>query len=493
MSRNQSRASNPQSLGHKPAQAGELPAPAISYVAGVIGGSVLAIVLTLVFNPPQSLSLILMWGMAALAGELLVFSTATGRAQINLATSVHLAMILALPAGDMVVALLLSRTLAKFVFQRQAWYRALFNVAQCTGATLAAAGVLALLAEPVTGTVTVPILQQLAPGFLSAVAVYYLLNTFSVSGVVALTSGDTIWRAWRENYGYLAEMAGTAALVLFSPLMLLSWQILGWPGLLIFLAPTVFVKITSERYVALRRAHQEAIACERLAAKGEIATEVGHEINNHLTAIYCQVHLLANGAGSGGAASHEGMRNVLARLDQINSLSQGLMESTQKETHRAPVRLDSLIERTVSFLRPQSRFDGVDIRLDLDPRMGEVRLDATQIQQVIMNLMLNASGMMNEAGSSLRRLDIGLRRHDVSRQVEITVADSGPGVSEELRGRIFEPGFSTRASGRGFGLSTSLCTIQNHGGRISVEDSMLGGALFRVTLPLETETLRRAA
>jgi signal transduction histidine kinase len=69
---------------------------------------------------------------------------------------------------------------------------------------------------------------------------------------------------------------------------------------------------------------------------------------------------------------------------------------------------------------------------------------------------------MNEAGTAQRRLDIRLRLHDISRRIEIDVADSGPGISEELRQRIFEPGFTTRANGNGFGLSTSLRIIRNH-------------------------------
>ncbi len=476
-----------------PGRAGsDLPAPAISYVVGIIGIGLAAAAWALVTHPPQNIQNIILWALAALAGEMLLFATATGRAQVNLATSVHLAMILALPTGDMVVALLASRFVAKFILKRQVWYRALFNVAQGTGATLAAAGVLSLVSGTSGVASSAQQLLDLAPGFLAAGVVYYVLNTFSVAGVVAYSTNGSVFRTWRENYGYLAEASGTVALILFSPLMYLAWQMLGWPGLLVFLAPSLFVKIMSERYVDLRNTQQDAIASERLAAKGEMAAEVGHEINNYLTAVYCHMQMLAVGDRKGDDGMDR-VKEVLAQLDNISSLSKGLMDFSHRETRRAPVKIADLIEGTLAFLRPQNRFEGTEIRLDLDPRVGEVNVDAAQIQQVVTNLVLNAANVMNESGRTRRQMDIWLRLHDITGVVEFGVADNGPGIPAELRRRIFEPGFTTRANGNGFGLSTSLRIVQNHGGELTAENLPTGGALFRVTLPLGPRSARKAA
>ena len=224
---------------------------------------------------------------------------------------------------------------------------------------------------------------------------------------------------------------------------------------------------------------------ERLAAKGEIAAEVGHEINNYLTAVSGHIQLLAlKGDRVGVDEMKQRLQTVAGELDRINSLSRGLTEFSSKEARPAPTCVTRLVQNTVRFIRPQNRFDGVDFLLDLDDRLGEITIDPGQIQQALMNLLINAANAMNEAGSSKREISVWVRLHDVSGQVEIAVADSGPGVPKPIRSRIFEPGFTTSPQGHGFGLSTTYRIAQNHGGTLSVEDAPHGGALFRFTLPL---------
>lgn len=470
------------------ASAPALPAPAVSYIAGVVGVTVLISVLIVLQAPPSGLKTILIWTLAALAGEFMIFSTASGRAHINLVTTVHLAMILVLAPAQLVAVLWLSRLVAKFILKRQVWYRALFNVAQATGALLLAFFVFEALGGAPLREFTARGLLAIAPAFLAAALAYNLVNTFTVAGIVALTSADTVFRAWRENFGYAAELAGTAALVLLAPFVTLCYQILGDLGLAIFLLPSFFIRLTSVRYIALRQAQQDLISSERLAAKGEIAAEVGHEINNYLTAVSGHIQLLAlKGERVDLDEMKQRLQTVAGELDRIDSLSKGLTEFSSKEARPAPTRLTQLVQNTVRFIRPQNRFDHIDFHLDLDHRLGEITVDPGQIQQALMNLLINAANAINEAGSPKRKISVWVRLHDVSGQIEIAVADSGPGVPEHLRSRIFEPGFTTSDKGHGFGLSTTYRIAQNHGGALSVENAPHGGALFRITLPLRQE------
>jgi signal transduction histidine kinase len=457
----------------------------VSYIAGVVGVSALASALFALQSPPAGIQVILIWTLAALAGEFMVFPTATGRAHINLVTTVHLAMILALGPGEMVAVLWVSRGLAKFILKRQVWYRALFNVAQGSGAVILASIVFDSLGGTPIREFTIHSLIGISPAFLTAAVTYVAVNTFSVSGIVALTSADTIWRAWRENFGYAAELASTAALILFAPFITLCYVTMGAVGLVIFLLPTIFIRAMSVRYIAMRQAQQNLISSERLAAKAEIAAEVGHEINNYLTAVSGNIQLLARkGERVEIAEMQQRLQRVMGELDRITSMSTGLVEFSSKEARLAPTRITELVRNTVRFIRPQSRFDSIEFRLELDERLGEVPVDPVQIQQVIMNLLINAANAMSEANSRRSEVSIWVRLHDVTGNVEITVADSGPGVPPELRDQIFEPGFTTSPAGRGFGLSTTYRIVANHQGTISVDDSPAGGALFRVLLPI---------
>ena len=97
--------------------------------------------------------------------------------------------------------------------------------------------------------------------------------------------------------------------------------------------------------------------------------------------------------------------------------------------------------------------------------------DPNQVQQMIMNLMINAANAMFESTSMKKHLWVTLRLHETSNQVELMVADSGPGVSNEAKAKIFEPGFTTRDAGHGFGLATVHRVVSNHQGTVGLEDN----------------------
>jgi len=122
-------------------------------------------------------------------------------------------------------------------------------------------------------------------------------------------------------------------------------------------------------------------------------------------------------------------------------------------------------------------------------------LDPGQIQQVLINLLTNAADAMKEHRSGRpMAIEITTRHIVQKKQIEILVRDTGPGVPEELRNRIFEPNFTTKENGHGFGLSTSYRIMENHGGRIAVSNHEQGGAVFTMTLPVKKpKTLAKAA
>jgi len=246
----------------------------------------------------------------------------------------------------------------------------------------------------------------------------------------------------------------------------------------------MFLRDSSRRYIELRRTQQASLEAERLAAKGELAAEVGHTICNCVTVVEGQLRLLAL---RGTRASEDEVRRRLARtiadVGRIQALSRELIDFTRRQHAPRPTQLRALFAETAGTLAHHHRFDGVRVELELDPRLPEVRVDPDQLQQVLIHLMLNAADALQQSPASHRVVRVALALDRERRTVDLEVADRGPGVPEELRARVLEPGFTTHGGGRGYGLHIVQSVIRNYGGSLRVDSADGGGARFVVSLP----------
>jgi two-component system NtrC family sensor kinase len=166
-------------------------------------------------------------------------------------------------------------------------------------------------------------------------------------------------------------------------------------------------------------------------------------------------------------------------------LTRGLMDFSYKDMKIQRVDLNDLVNRTVEFVRPQNKFDGVEFELDLADGLPAISADPGQIQQVFLNLFNNAADAMAEKGSSKKRIKVQSRKRDAT-AIEVLVSDTGPGIKHDVLRRVFEPAYTTKPSGHGFGLSTSFRIVSRHGGEISAESEIGRGATFRIVLPIGT-------
>jgi signal transduction histidine kinase len=141
------------------------------------------------------------------------------------------------------------------------------------------------------------------------ILVYFLANTLLVSGAVAIESGRSLLRTWREEYLQTHSLLGSAALFFLSPLVVVSYLSIGYFGLIFFFVPLLLIKEAGAKNLALEKAKDELISSERLAAKGEMAAEVAHELNNYLAAISGRAQLLLMNLGSAEGTS--GSRRTL--------------------------------------------------------------------------------------------------------------------------------------------------------------------------------------
>jgi PAS domain S-box-containing protein len=237
-----------------------------------------------------------------------------------------------------------------------------------------------------------------------------------------------------------------------------------------------------QAYENLRRAQEQLLHSEKLAAVGQLISGVAHELNNPLTAILGYSQLLTSN-GQLGAQALAYTEKLYKQAQRTHRIVQNLLSfSRQHKPERSPVRLKQIIEDTLGLRDYDLRMSQIDLQLDLAEKLPEVSADPHQLQQVFLNLINNAVDAILEQGSAGKiRVHTGVEGD----QVFIEFSDSGPGVKDPSR--VFDPFYTTKPVGKGTGLGLSICygIITEHGGTIRVQNLPQGGACFRIELPLQ--------
>ena len=221
---------------------------------------------------------------------------------------------------------------------------------------------------------------------------------------------------------------------------------------------------------------------ERSAVIGRLTQAVAHEIRNPLNVI----NLSIDHASRKYAPEDEARRNQFTRLlssikDEIERLKRLVNDLLNygRPTRLAveTVDISKLMEETLALVRPQADVQGVEVTVETDGASAEVRGDRERLKSFISNLAINALQAMPTGG----HLDVHIARDDGF--VELKIADTGVGISQEALGKIFEPYFSTKQTGFGLGLAVTKWIIQEHRGTIDVESQVNEGTTFTVKLP----------
>ncbi|WP_078457908.1 PAS domain-containing sensor histidine kinase [Solemya velum gill symbiont] len=233
-----------------------------------------------------------------------------------------------------------------------------------------------------------------------------------------------------------------------------------------------------------RRHQNELIHVCRVSSMGEMATGLAHELNQPLSAIINY----ANGAkrrfvrGASGEELLEPLENITAqatRAAQIIKWLRGLVERQSRV--RQSVDVNEMIREVLSFMDFEIRKARLDVEFDAGSDLPPIPLDLVQVEQVILNLLRNAIDAIAASGVE-GKIRISTRFENDN--LVILIEDNGPGISEQAMEHLFEPFFSTKTTGMGMGLAISQSIIEEHDGRIHVSSGELGGATFRLSLPL---------
>ena len=249
----------------------------------------------------------------------------------------------------------------------------------------------------------------------------------------------------------------------------------------------------AERTRALRQAEAETVRGEKLASVGLLAAGVAHELNNPLTGILTFSSLIRKKMPDGSQEA-EDLDLVINETKRSAAIIRRLLDfAREKAPEKKFADLNRLIEDTVRIVEKPAHLRDIRIELDLERDLPPVWVDANMIEQVIMNILVNAQQAIEGEGSitvrtrrapDLKSPEPGAKAVPM---VEITISDTGCGIAEGDMKRIFDPFFSSKEVGKGtgLGLSVSHGIVEAHGGLIEVESTVGKGSTFRVYLPLE--------
>lgn len=247
------------------------------------------------------------------------------------------------------------------------------------------------------------------------------------------------------------------------------------------------VDITERRLAqdALQQAQAELAHAARVATLGELTASIAHEVSQPLMAIV-----------TNGEAGMRWLRRDPPELKEVETtfgrvVAEGRRASDivrriraflkKAPSHRGELALSALVDDATALVERELARANVRLQVDIPAALPAVHGDRIQLQQVLVNLMINAAHAM--AGQMEQRLLSIEAAQPTPESVEIAVRDTGPGIAEEHLQRLFEPFFSTKQDGMGMGLAICKTTAESHGGRLTVESELGRGAVFRVTLP----------
>lgn len=231
-------------------------------------------------------------------------------------------------------------------------------------------------------------------------------------------------------------------------------------------------------YRELQDSFEQLKRADRLSAIGQLAASLAHEIRNPLASIEGASDILERGPGSEDRRV-EFLAIIKKECQRLNRLLTNLLDFARPRQPRfKPVVLQQVIETVVSLAAHAAETSGIKLQIDVSPDLPAVEGDPEQLQQVVLNLALNAIQAMHDGG----RLIVAARQEDTACAIRVT--DEGSGISEADLEKIFDPFYTTKQGGTGLGLSVAHQIIGQHGGTITVARNPNKGMTFAVLLPI---------
>ncbi len=237
-----------------------------------------------------------------------------------------------------------------------------------------------------------------------------------------------------------------------------------------------------ERTKEIKKIHSQLFRSEKLASLGKLAAGVAHEINNPLTGILTNSSILLEDLPKGDP-KRDDVELIVKETIRCREIVKRLLDfAKQIAPQKKIININTLIENIILLVRNQTSFRNIKIEKNLSKDLPEIMADPDQIQQVFINIILNASEAMTRGGD----LIIESKMDANENSIVVSIKDTGPGIPEHIRDKIFDPFFTTKEHGTGLGLSISYGIIEQHGGTINVESVTGNGTTFTIYLPIKS-------
>jgi len=318
----------------------------------------------------------------------------------------------------------------------------------------------------------------------------------ALTGNESLPSGRGSLEWWGAAIGLLASLGDTAILRMLgvtfaidgheATLVTAAWFGLSFATLGFLLGGAIdgrrrearAAKMIRTQMETIREAREKLIQAEKLAALGQLAAAIAHEVRNPLAVIRSAAQSLRDRGPADSADARRSCSFITDEADRLGNLINALLAFARPvQISPAKVPIAELFERAMTLAAEHSAAKHVRLHSRAPANLEAVNVDPELMSQVFVGLVANAIEAADSDG------EVVLEAKSVGPQIELAVSDSGPGVAPELRERVFEPFFTTRAEGVGLGLAIARQIVEAHGGRIEVGESSSGGARFAVILP----------
>ncbi|MEO5361271.1 MAG: ATP-binding protein [Nitrospirota bacterium] len=244
-------------------------------------------------------------------------------------------------------------------------------------------------------------------------------------------------------------------------------------------------EIMEQKAIEIRKTQKQYMYTEKLASLGRMAASVAHELNSPLTGIIVFARLLAKRISPDNKADQDDLKVIVEQAEKCSNIIAVLLGYSRTiPSDDLTMYVNKAIENALHILSNQAKFYNIVVEKDFDPLLPRIQGDQSQIEQVFINLLINASDAMNYKGKIIIRTRTFIE--DTNELVEIEFTDSGPGIPVDYLDKIFEPFYTTKPEGKGtgLGLAVSKGIVQNAGGRIFVKSKAGEGASFFIHLPI---------
>ena len=247
-----------------------------------------------------------------------------------------------------------------------------------------------------------------------------------------------------------------------------------------------------ERTEQLRMAHRKLMQSDRLASLGQLSASVAHEINNPISGILNLSMLLQRMLKDDGvpperlAEFRKYLGQVISETGRVGRIVSDLLSfSRRSKPQQAPADLNAIVRSTMSLVSHKLKLNNVQVNMDLEETLPPLDCDASQMKQVVLNLVMNAAESTH--GRDGARVTVNTRHDRETKALLLSVSDNGEGIPDAHLSKIFDPFFTTKPEGKGVGLGLAVLygIVQAHGGDVTVQTKVSEGSTFTVSLPLE--------